>query len=348
MLVLALFALAACGTDDEPESESGAAATPAVTSAAAATTVKPSGTITLYSGRSESLVAPLIERFQKDTGITVNVKYAGTTELASLLLEEGNASPADVFFSQDGGALGAVSKQFDALPESVLGKVDAPYRAENGTWVATSARARVIAYNTGLDQSSLPNSYADLTDPKWRGKIGWAPTNASFHTFVTLLREMKGEAAAEQWLKDMTANGVRTYPGNAQIVSAVASGEIQLGLVNHYYLWGFVKDQGDGFAARNHYTAAGDPASLVNVAGAGVLKTSKNKPAALALLDYMLSENGQKFFADQTYEYPVVKGIAADPRLKPLDQINPPAVDLSKLDDLEGTLDLLRKVKVLQ
>jgi iron(III) transport system substrate-binding protein len=357
-VLIALVALAACGGDDDDDptpapTTPAATATPTtatatVTAATPTATPRPSGRITVYSGRSESLVGPMIAEFTKATGIQVDVKYAGTSALATLLLEEGNASPADVFFAQDGGSLGAVSAMLDPLPEDITTKVVPAFKARNNTWVGTSARARVIAYSTKLNEADVPNSYAGLTDPKWKGKVGWAPTNASFHTFVTLLQKVKGNAAAEQWLRDMVANGVRAYPGNREIVSAIAAGEIELGLVNHYYLWGFIKDQGESFPVRNHYTAPGDPATFVNIAGAGVLKTSKNKPAALEFVRYMLSDAGQKYFSDQTFEYPVVPGLPADPRLKPLTEIRPPDIDLSDLADLKGTLDLLRKVGIIQ
>lgn len=351
-LASVLLIAAACGGDDgdgtTPAADSGGAATAAASPTA---TTKPSGSITVYSGRGESLVKPLFEQFTKETGIQVNVKYGDSAQLATLLAEEGSASPADVFFPQDAGALGAVSKAglFEKLPEATLAKVPATYRAKDGSWVGVSGRARVIVYNpTAVQASELPSSVKQLTDPKWKGQVGWAPTNGSFQAFVTAFRKLEGDAAAEKWLKDMVANDVKVYKDNKAIVAAVAAGEVKLGLVNHYYLWGFIKDQGEGFAARNHYTAAGDPGTLVNVAGVGLLKSSKNKPAARAFIDYLLSEAGQKYFVEQTYEYPLVTGMKADPRLPALETLKPPAIDLSDLDDLQGTLALLRRVGALQ
>lgn len=347
------LAAAACGgdDDDEPTPAATATGTAAATAAASPTpTPKPSGSITVYSGRGEALVKPLFEQFTKDTGITVNVKYGDSAQLATLLAEEGSASPADVFFPQDAGALGAIAKAglFEKLPEATLTKVPAAYRAKDGTWVGVSGRARVIVYNTSLNPADLPTSVKQLTDPKWKGQVGWAPTNGSFQSFVTALRKLEGDAAAEKWLRDMIANDVKVYKDNRAIVSAVAAGEVKLGLVNHYYLWSFIKDQGEGFAARNHYTAPGDPGTLVNVAGVGLLKTSKNKPAAQAFIDYLLANAAQEYFVKQTYEYPLVAGMAADPRLPALDSLKPPAIDLSDLNDLQGTLALLRKVGALQ
>jgi iron(III) transport system substrate-binding protein len=353
--VLALVALvasavfaAACGDDDDDAVPDPTAGDP--TAATTATLEPGEGTLILYSGRSESLVAPIIEMFEKETGIHVQVKYGGTTELAALLAEEGSRSPADVYFAQDAGALGALQKLglLAKLPEDVLDAVDPKYRSQSGELVGITGRARVIVYNPDLvAEADLPDSILDLAAEKWRGKVGWAPTNASFQAQVTAFRVLRGDAAAEEWLRAMKANGTRDYPGNSDIVSAVAAGEVAVGLVNHYYLWGFVRDQGEGFKARNHYTAAGDIGSLVNVAGAGVLASSKNSAAALQFIRFMLGEEGQRYFAEKTFEYPLVRGIAADPRLVALAEIDPPHIDLSDIDDLQGTLDLLRKTGVL-
>ena len=336
---LVALALTACGGDDDDGDDDGGSSE------------KPSGSITVYSGRSEALVAPIIADFTKDTGITVNVKYAGTDALAALLVEEGSKSPADVYFSQDGGALGAVRDAglLATLLESIASLVPATYRGSDNTWVGISGRSRVVVYNPDLvTTSELPAGYKDLTAAKWKGKVGWAPSNASFQTFVTAVREIDGEAAAKTWLETMAANGAKTYANNNAIVTAVASGEISLGLVNHYYLWGFVKDQGESFKAKNHYLSAGDPGALVNVAGAAVLKTAPNKPAAEAFVNYLLQKHAQEYFAGETFEYPLVSGVATDSRIKPLSELKPPSIDLSDLDDLAGTLALLRSTGVLK
>lgn len=307
-------------------------------------------TITLYSGRTESLIQPIIDDFTKETGIKVKVKYGDTAELAALLAEEGERGAADVYIAQDAGALGAVSAAnlLQPLPADITGKVAADYRSSKDEWVGLSGRARVLVYNPDLvPEATLPGSVHDLTDSGWKDQVGWAPTNGSFQAFMTGLRKIEGEDAAEQWLKDMKANGVKEYKNNKEIVSAVAAGEIKVGLVNHYYLWGFIKDQGEGFKAKNHYFDANDPGTLINVAGAGVLKSSEKKEHAESLVRFLLSEKAQRYFADQTFEYPLVTGVAADPRVKPLDEIDPPNLDLSNLDDLQGTLVLLRSVGTL-
>jgi iron(III) transport system substrate-binding protein len=337
----------ACGGDDDDDSNP-APATGAPATATAAQAV--GGTITVYSGRTESLIQPIIDEFKKATGVDVRVKYGDTAELAALINEEGSRSPADVYIGQDAGALGALSaaKLFDVLPSDITGKVPAEYRSTKGEWVGVSGRARVLVYNPEIvTEAQLPASVKDLTSAEWKGRVGWAPTNGSFQSFVTALRKLEGEPGAEKWLKDMKANGAKDFKGNKEIVSAVASGEIAVGLVNHYYLWGFVKDQGDGFKARNHYFAANDPGSLVNVAGAGVLKSSKNKVSANAFISFLLSEQAQKYFSDKTFEYPLANAVSADIKVKALKEINPPNIDLSNLEDLQGTLALLRSTGVL-
>ncbi|MBK9342783.1 MAG: iron ABC transporter substrate-binding protein [Dehalococcoidia bacterium] len=327
-----------------------AAAALAVMAAACGGDDDDGGSITVYSGRSEALVAPIIEDFTEETGIKVNVKYAGTDAAAALLLEEGGKSPADVFFSQDGGALGAVREAglLATLPGSITGLVPEQYRASDGSWVGISGRSRVVVYNPGLiNASDLPASYKDLTSAKWKGKVGWAPANASFQAFITAVRKVDGEDAAKAWLEAMAKNDAKTYANNNAIVSAVASGEISLGVVNHYYLWGLIKDQGE-INAKNHYLAAGDPGALVNVAGAAVLKSAPNKSGAEKFVEYLLQKHAQEFFAQETFEYPLANGIATDPRIKPLAELKPPAIDLSDLDDLAGTLALLRSTGVLK
>ncbi len=346
LAILPLAAIACAGGDDDgPASPIASTATTGPSS----TPQKPSGSITVYSGRSESLVKKVINDFEAQTGVDVNVKYAGTTELAALLMEEGSKSPADVYFAQDAGALGAVAQAglLSALPENTTKGVPAPYRATDNTWVGVSGRARVVVYNPDLVSADrLPKSYKDLTQAAWQGKIGWAPTNASFQTFVTAVREVDGQAAAEAWLEAMKANGTQEYKDNPAILNAVAAGEISMGIINHYYLYAGLRTN-PGLKAQNHYLAPNDAGSLVNVAGVAILKTSKNKVAAQAFVSFLLSEQAQRYFSEQTYEYPVVAGIPADSRLRPLAQLDPPDIDLSNLKDLQGTVALLRSTAIL-
>jgi iron(III) transport system substrate-binding protein len=306
--------------------------------------------LVVYSGRNEELVGPIIERFEEENGIDVEVRYGNTAELAATILEEGENSPADVFFSQDAGALGAVAERglLRGLPENTLGKVEERFRDPDGRWVGISGRARVVVYNTeALSEGDLPDSILGFTDPRWRGRIGWAPTNASFQAFVTALRITEGEEVAREWLEGIQANQPRVYEDNLPIVEATASGEIEVGFTNHYYLFRLMEERGEGVPARNFYTKNGDPGALVNVAGIGILNSTQNAAGAEEFLDFMLSEEAQQYFADETFEYPLISGVPINEELVPLSEIETPNIDLGDLEDLEGTLDLLRETGVL-
>lgn len=307
--------------------------------------------LVVYSGRNENLVGPLIEQYKQATGQDVQVRYGDTAEMAATILEEGANSPADVFYGQDAGALGALAREgrLTALPADILNRVDSRFRSEQGQWVGSSGRARVLVYNSDeVSEADLPADIWELTEEQWRGKIGWAPTNGSFQAFVTALRHLEGEARASEWLTAMIANDVKVYPNNDSIVAAVGSGELQAGLVNHYYLLQFKAEKGQDFPAQNYFFPAGGAGNLVNVAGAGVVNTSDNKAAAKQFVAFLLSDEAQNYFASTTDEYPLAgTDIPLNPAVKPLSEINTPELDLSNLDDLQGTLALLQEVGAL-
>ena len=305
-------------------------------------------TLTIYSGRSEKLIGPLIEQAERDLGMNIEVRYGKTAAMAIAILEEGGNSPADIYFGQDAGALGALSEEgrTEAIPNRLLNKVDSKFRARNGQWIGISGRARVVDYNiNNVAASELPRSVFDLTDQKWRGKVGWAPTNGSFQAFVTAMRLKEGNERTLKWLKDMKANGTKIYPKNTPIVEALGRGEIELGLVNNYYLYRFTKDDPD-FPVAHHYMPA-DVGSMINVAGVAIVDTTDQKGDAEKFIEYLLSDSSQEFFANTTNEYPLVSGIEVSKNQMPIYQINPPNIDLSDLSDLEGTLGLLRQAGLL-
>ncbi len=309
-----------------------------------------SDSLTIYSGREEELVQPLIDMFEEKTGIKVDVRYGESAELAATIAEEGGNSPADVFFSQDPGSLGAVAGELAELPQATLDRVAERFRDSGGKWVGTSGRTRVLAYNTNtVEADQVPDSVFDLTDPKWKGKVGIAPTNASFQAFVTAMRLSAGEEKTRQWLIDLKQNEPRTYEKNTPIVEALATGEIDLGLVNHYYLY-LVKEEQPDAPIANHFLTQGDPGALVSVAGAGALASAPNKEGAQQFIDYLLSDEGQRFYTDsaEEAEYPLVAGIPAKEGLPPIDSLEGPDVDLSTFGaELSSTLELLRETGYL-
>jgi iron(III) transport system substrate-binding protein len=324
---LAVLALAGCGGNDE----SGA-----------------SDSLTVYSGREEEIVAPLFERFEEETGVDVEVRYGDSAELAATIAEEGDNSPADVFFGQDPGSLGAVSDRLASLPDDVLERVDERFRGGD-KWVGTSGRTRVIVYNTdALSEDEVPDSVFDLVDPKWRGKIGIAPTNASFQAFVTAMRLDVGEERTREWLEGVKQNEPKFYEKNTPIVEAAASGEIELGLVNHYYLYLVRAEQGEDAPIENHYLAGDDPGALVTVAGAGVLEGAEHEDAAVRFLEFLLADEQQRFYSEEAAEaeIPLVEGIEPKEGIPSLDELADagPQVDFTRFgEELERTLELLNE-----
>ncbi len=308
-----------------------------------------SGEITVYSGRAESLVAPLIKQFERDTGIKVNVRYAGSAELAATVQEEGNASPADVFWSQDPGPLGALSARFTPLPAGVLNSVDTGFKSAEGRWVGVSGRVRVVVYNPDRVQpSQIPTSILGFTDPAWRNRVGWAPTNGSFQIMVTALRVMKGEDVARTWLSDMKSNGAKSYGNNNAVLAAVAAGEVDVGLINHYYLHAAQRTNPNIKAANHYMSNNDDPGSLIMVSGVGILSGTDNPQAAERFVSYLLSNSAQQYFATETAEYPVIDGVIAPAGLLSFEELRGPRVDFAQLADLQGTLTLLRQTGVVQ
>jgi iron(III) transport system substrate-binding protein len=357
---LLVLLLAACGAEPEqaadtaPAEQSTQAAGEAATPAGGESTEEPApddtvtedadGALTVYSGRNEELVGPLMEQFTTATGIEVQVRYGDTAELAATILEEGGNSPADVYFGQDAGALGALENAgvLSEIPQDSLDLVEDRFRSGAGSWVGVSGRARVLAYNTDeVAEADLPSSVLELAEEAYRGRVGWAPTNGSFQAFVTALRVELGDEQAREWLEGMIANDVQVYEKNTAIVEAVGRGEIDFGLPNHYYLYQFLAED-PSFPVANHFFDGGDVGSLVNVAGAGILQTTDQPSAAAELVAFLLSEEAQEYFRTETFEYPLVQGVPADDRLPALDTIETPDLDLGDIDDLQGTLELLR------
>jgi iron(III) transport system substrate-binding protein len=305
------------------------------------------GALSLYSGRSEDLVQPLIDRFEEESGIEVEVRYGDTAEMAALLLEEGANSPADVFLSQDAGALGALSGagMFATLPSEVAESVPAGFTSTDGSWVGVTGRARVIAYDSErLSDEEIPDTVDEFTDPSWAGRFGIAPGNASFQAFVTAYRVLRGEEEADRWVAGIAANDPQIFDNNVAILSAVNDGALEAGLLNHYYWFRLAEEAGDDdMRAQLKFPAAGDPGSIVNVTGAGLLAESDREDDALTFLEFLLSDEAQSYFVDEVHEYPLVSTVPAPEGLPELESLVNPDLDLADLASLSETQELLAK-----
>ncbi|MEZ4591089.1 MAG: iron ABC transporter substrate-binding protein [Chloroflexota bacterium] len=360
LFIIFALLLAACGSGEAaPTTEDGVAAEPDPQAdpeaAAVAEGDGTAGSLVIYSGRSDSLVGPIIERFANETGIDVEVRYGSTSEMAGVLLEEGANSPADIFFAQDPGGLGAIANAglFATLPEATIAQVPARFAPTDNNWVGISGRARVVVYNTDVfadPAADLPEDIFDFVGKEWNGRIGWAPTNGSFQAMVTAMRATWGEEKTRDWLTGIQANNPVVYSSNTPIVSGVAAGEVDVGFVNHYYLYRFLAEEGEGFPARNYFLPGGGPGSLIMVSGAGILNTAPNAANAQRFIDFLLSTEAQQYFADETFEYPVVEGVAIDPGLPAFSELDAVALSISMNDlaDLEGTQDMLLELGIIE
>ena len=307
-----------------------------------------SASLVIYSGRTQEYIASVFAEFTSETGIKLDVRYGDSAALAAQILEEGENSPADLYISQDAGALGAVSGAglMSALDSSLLDRVGEYFRAPAGDWVALTGRARILAYAPDR-VTDLPASVDNLLKPEWKGRLGIAPTNASFQAFITAMIQLRGESATEKWLRGIVANSPRYFEKNSLIVEAIDSGDIDAGLVNHYYIYEVAEELGREINVENHYFAPGDVGNLINASGVGILKTSKKSDLGVRLIEYLLSMDVQKKFVEEVHEYSVV-----DPSLKPdglisLSDVKAPPVKLAELADLKRTQRLLIKVGLL-
>jgi len=323
----------------------GCAANPGTEPAEPGTDSTADGAFTLYSGRDEELVQPLIDLFEEQSGITVDVRYGNTAELGALLLEEGEATPAQVFLSQDAGALGALSQAglFATLPDDVSGAVPAGFTSTDGSWVGITGRARVVVFDGDeLTADELPDTIAEYVTDEWAGRLGVAPGNASLQSFITALRVLDGEDGADAWVSALAANDPQIFENNTSILEAANQGAVDAGLINHYYWYRQAAEVGaENMRAQLKFLEAGDAGSMVNVTGAGLLSNAADDADALEFVRFLISEEGQNYFVEQTFEYPLLPGIDAPEGLPALDSLVNPELDLSDLDDLSTTQELL-------
>lgn len=345
ILAALVMVVAACGSGETTTTTAAEAPTtdaPATTGApettsASETTTGNAEPLVIYSGRNENFVQPVIDSFTESTGIEVDVRYGGTGDLATTLATEGDSTPADVFWAQDPAFIGGIAKQgmLTTLPDDILGLVPERFTDADGQWVGITGRARVMVYSTDLvSEEELPADIWELTEPQWSGRLGVAPTNGSFVAFVTGMVLAEGEERTREWLEGIAANDPVIFDGNGPIVDAVVAGDLDAGLVNHYYLLQRIAELGD-VSAVNHFFDDGDPGGLVMAAGAGVLTSSDRQDDATELIRHLLSEESQAHFLT-LFEYPLIDGAGAPEGQLPLDEL--PTLDIS-LTETADTLD---------
>ncbi|MDA9912875.1 extracellular solute-binding protein [Candidatus Nanopelagicales bacterium] len=300
--------------------------------------------VTVYSGRTENLIGPLLAEFTEQTQIPVDVRYGDSADLALLINEEGDRSPADVFISQSPGAIGflAGENRLGQIPQEALKRVEPAFRNKDGQWVGLSGRVRVLVYNKDeVKESDLPPSVFDLTGADYQGQVALAPTNGSFQDFVTAMRADSGEEATQNWLDGMAANDAVSYANNTAIVEAVGRGEIPMGLVNHYYNARAQAENPD-VASENYFFPNKDIGSLLIATAMGILDSANQTQEAQELVTFLLSDSAQEFFSTETSEYPLAKGVPSPPGVPPLDSLEYDTVDLDSLGGgLAKTLEMI-------
>jgi len=313
----------------------------------------PANGLVLYNGQHEQTTQALVSAFEKQTGIQVTVRNGDEDQLAEQIMQEGSRSPADVFYTENSPALMKLAGQHLLAPvdKATLAAVPSADSSPAGNWVGVTARISALVYNTNaLKPSQLPTSVMDLANPKWAGKLGIAPGETDFQPIITSIAGKYGSTAALTWLKGVKANaGSHVYPDNETITSEVNSGQVEIGLINHYYWYRLRAELGAGaMHSALHYFAPEDPGYVLDVSGAGVLASSTHQAAAQKFLAFLVSDAGQRIIAQtDSYEYPLRPGVAANPALPPLSSLHPDTADtIAKLGDGSTALQLLQQAQL--
>ena len=293
-------------------------------------------TLVVYNAQHEPLLAELAPAFTDETGIEVELRNGKDLELSNQLIQEGEASPADVFLTENSPAMSQVEAAglFRELPGELVEPIPAQFRPRSGLWTGFVARSTVLVYNTDLvDPAELPESILDLADPEWAGRVSFSPTGADFQAIVAAVLELEGEEATRAWLEGLKANGT-VYDGNNVVLEAVDSGQSEVGIVYHYYWERDRAENGDvSDNSQQHYFTGGDPGAFVSVSGAGVLASTDMPEEAERFVEFLVGEKGQQVLADSyALEFPLNPAVSLDPPVKPFAELEPPRVNVSDLD----------------
>ncbi|MGG7518125.1 iron ABC transporter substrate-binding protein [Allorhizobium undicola] len=309
-----------------------------------------SGELVVYNAQHESLGREWIDAFTKATGIKVTMRQGSDMQFANQLVQEGEASPADIFLTENSPAMALVDQAglFAPLDKATLEQVPAEFRPENGRWIGIAARSTVFAYDkTKLSEDQLPKSLLDLADPSWKGRWAASPSGADFQAIVSAFLELKGEAETARWLKAMKENAT-FYKGNSVAMKAVNAGEIQGAVIYHYYWFGDQAKTGEN--SRNvglHYFRHGDPGAFVSLSGGGIIKSTQHMKEAQEFMKFITGKAGQDILKNGTsYEYAVGKDAASNDKLVPLKDLDAPKVEPSKLNSKKVT-DLMTTAGLL-
>jgi len=306
--------------------------------------------IVVYNAQHEQLLEEIAPIFEDETGIEVELRNGKDLELAAQLVAEGDASKADVFLTENSPAMSAVEREglFAPLDEAAAAPIPEQYRPESGLWTGFVARSTVLVYNTDLVQEEdLPASILDLADPAYAGKVSFSPTGADFQAIVAAVLDLEGEDATRTWLEGLEANGT-TYDGNNVVLEAVNSGEVEMGVIYHYYWYRDQKEAGENSDnSALHFFGGQDPGAFLSISGAGVLANAQNPEGAQQFVEFLTSEEGQQALADSyALEYPLNPAVSLEPPVKPLAELDPPAVGISDLDS-ETVIDLMTETGFL-
>jgi len=328
-LVAAMLGVAGCGGSDNAGTADGAGDKGSGASGDKAT-------LTLYNAQHEDLMKLMVADFTKATGIKVNMRNGEDFELGNQLVQEGDASPADVFVTENSPAMTLVDSKglFAPVNAAALAQVPPQFAPTDKGWVGFAARSTVFVYNPAqVTPAQLPASIMDLAKPQWKGKVGISAAGADFQAIVSAVLALKGEAATTAWLRGLKDN-TKIYQGNGAVMKAVNAGEVSSGVIYHYYWY---KDQAESGANSNNvkqlFFGNRDPGAFLSISGAGVIKSSKQQAEAQQFVAYLNSPRGQKILADsKALEYPIGNGAAANKVLKPLAELSPPTVDLTTLN----------------